>query len=91
MKVATLIARILLGLVFVFFGSNAFLNFIHAPLPDGLAGQFLSVLIQSHYVYFVGGVQAAGGALFLVNRYVKPEHVVPFTILLNAANGNSSP
>jgi putative oxidoreductase len=70
MKVATLIARILLGLVFVFFGSNAFLNFIHAPLPGGLAGQFLSVLFQSHYVFFVGGVQVAGGALLLVNRYV---------------------
>jgi|ERR1041384_1836398 uncharacterized membrane protein YphA (DoxX/SURF4 family) len=70
MKVATLIARILLGLVFVFFGSNAFLNFIHAPLPGGLAGQFISVLFQSHYVYFVGGVQVLGGALLLVNRYV---------------------
>ena len=31
------------------------------------------------------------GQRFLVNRYVKPEHVAPLTILLNAANGNSSP
>ena len=70
MKVATLIARILVGLVFVVFGSNAFLNFIHAPLPSGLAGQFLTLLFQSHYVFFVGGVQVLGGALLLVNRYV---------------------
>jgi putative oxidoreductase len=70
MKVATLIARILLGLVFVFFGSNAFLNFIHAPMPSGLAGQFLTVLFQSHYVFFIGGVQVAGGALLLANRYL---------------------
>lgn len=70
MKIATLIARILVGLVFVVFGSNAFLNFIHAPLPSGLAGQFLGVLFQSHYVYFVGGVQVLGGSLLLVNRYV---------------------
>jgi hypothetical protein len=28
---------------------------------------------------------------FLVNRYVKPEHVAPLTILLNAATGSSSP
>ena len=34
---------------------------------------------------------AKDGNRFLVNRYVKPEHVVPLTILLNAANGNSSP
>jgi putative oxidoreductase len=70
MKVAILIARILLGLVFVVFGSNAFLNFIHAMLPGGLAGQFLTVLFQSHYVFFIGGVQVAGGALLLANRYV---------------------
>ena len=70
MKAATLIARILVGLVFVVFGSNAFLNFIHAPLPSGLAGQFLGVLFQSHYVYFIGGVQVLGGVLLLVNRYV---------------------
>ena len=70
MKVATVIARILVGLVFVVFGSNAFLNFLHGPLPSGLAGQFLTVLFQSHYVFFIGGMHVAGGALLLVNRYV---------------------
>ena len=70
MKVATVIARVLIGLVFVVFGSNAFLNFIPAVLPSGLAGQFFTVLFQSHYVLFIGGVQVAGGALLLVNRYV---------------------
>ena len=70
MKVATFIARILVGLVFVVFGSNAFLNFIHAPLPTGLAGEFFTVLFQSHYVFFVGGIQVLGGALLLANRYV---------------------
>ncbi len=34
---------------------------------------------------------AKDGKRFLVNRYVKPEHVAPLTILLNAANGNSFP
>lgn len=70
MKIAALIARILLGLVFVVFGSNAFLHFIPAVLPAGLAGQFFSVLFQSHYLLFIGGVQVVGGALLLVNRYV---------------------
>jgi putative oxidoreductase len=70
MKVVTVIARILLGLVFVVFGSNAFLHFLPAVFPAGLAGQFLTVLFQSHYVYFIGGVQVVGGALMLVNRYV---------------------
>jgi Tol biopolymer transport system component len=33
---------------------------------------------------------AKDGKRFLVNRYVKPEHVAPLTILLQAAAGNSS-
>ena len=42
MKIATVIARVLLGLIFVIFGSNAFLHFLPMPpLPQGLAGDFL--------------------------------------------------
>jgi putative oxidoreductase len=71
MKIAALIARILLGLVFLVFGLNGFLHFIPMKgLPPGLAGQFLTALIQSHYVYFVSALQLIGGALLLVNRYV---------------------
>jgi putative oxidoreductase len=71
MKITALIARALLGLIFLVFGLNGFLKFIPmGPLPSGLAGQFLTVLIQSHYVLFVSAVQIAGGVLLLVNRYV---------------------
>jgi putative oxidoreductase len=71
MRIAALIARILLGLVFFVFGLNGFLNFIPTgPLPSGLAGQFLTALLQSHYALFVSAFQIAGGALLLVNRYV---------------------
>jgi putative oxidoreductase len=70
MKIAALIARILLGLIFVVFGLNGFLQFIPATLPSGMAGQFFGVLLQSHYVYFVSFFQLAGGALLLANRYV---------------------
>jgi putative oxidoreductase len=71
MKIAVLIARILLGLIFAVLGLNGFLNFIPVgTLPPGLAGQFMSVLMQSHYVYFVSAFEVAGGVLLLVNRYV---------------------
>lgn len=71
MKIAALIARVLLGLVFVVFGANGFLNFIPmGPLPSGLAGQFVTILFQSHYVLVVSAIQLVGGALLLVNRYV---------------------
>ena len=70
MKIAVVIARILMGVVFVFFGLNGFLQFLKAPLPTGLAGQFLMALFQSHYVWFICAVQIVGGMLLLVNRYV---------------------
>ena len=71
MKVAALVARLLLGLIFFVFGLNGFLQFIPVKeLPGGLAGQFITVFIASHYVLYVSGCQLAGGALLLVNRYV---------------------
>ncbi len=60
-----------MGLIFLVFGLNGFLHFIPmGPMPSGLAGQFIGLLFQSHYVYLVSAVQAIGGALLLVNRYV---------------------
>ena len=70
MKIVAIIVRILLGLMFFVFGLNGFLNFMHGPLPPGLAGTFLSTLVASHFVYFVAGVQVIAGALLLVNRFV---------------------
>ena len=70
MKIAVIIARILMGIIFVFFGLNGFLQFLKAPLPGGLAGQFVTVLFASHYIWFVCLVQVVGGLLLLVNRYV---------------------
>ena len=70
MKIASLIARILLGLVFVVFGLNGFLHFIPGQLPPGLAGDFLRALLQSHYVLFVSAVELVSGVLLLANRYV---------------------
>ena len=84
MKIAALIARILLGLVFFVFGLNGFLNFIPmGPLPTGLAGQFVTVLLQSHYVLFVSGIQLAGGVLLLVNRYVPLALVLLGPVIVN--------
>jgi len=71
MKIVALIARLLVGLVFLVFGLNGFLHFIPmGPLPTGLAGQFVTALMESHYVLVVSALQVIGGALLLVNRYV---------------------
>jgi putative oxidoreductase len=71
MKVLTVIARILLGLIFVVFGSNAFLHFIPMPpLPQTLAGDYTRVFIASGYVYVIGILQVGGGLLLLIGRFV---------------------
>ena len=70
MKIVALIARILMGLIFVFFGLNGFLQFLPNPgPPPGTAGQFVAALFASHYIYLVSGVQFVAGALLLINRY----------------------
>src|SRR3954454_22840714 len=71
MKILILIARLLLGLAFVGFGLNGFLNFLSmGPMPTGLAGQFMGALFLSHYYWVVAALQIAGGALLLSNRFV---------------------
>lgn len=71
MKIATIIVRVLLGLVFFVFGLNGFLQFIPVKQwPTGLAGQFVTVLMQSHYGLFVSGFQLIGGALLLIGLYI---------------------
>ena len=83
MKIAVLISRMLLGLVFVVFGLNGFLNFIKGPLPSGVAGQFLGALMQSHFVLVVSAVELAGGALLLANRYVPLSLVLLGPVIVN--------
>jgi putative oxidoreductase len=71
MRITALIARILLGLIFFVFGLNGFLHFFPmGPMPTGLAGQYITVMMQSHYFYFVAAVQVVGGALLLIGRYI---------------------
>jgi len=71
MKVVVLIARILLGLIFVVFGLNGFLHFIpQGPMPEGAAVQFFGALAASHYIHVIFAIQLVSGILFLINRFV---------------------
>lgn len=72
MKYAIIIVRVLLGLVFVVFGSNGFLHFL-GPIPSipGDAGAFLGALINSGYIYVIAGLEVVGGLLLLIGgRFV---------------------
>ncbi len=71
MKIAAIIVRLLLGLVFVVFGSNAFLHFISMrELPHNATGDFLNALFVSRYVYAIALCQIIGGLLLLLGRFV---------------------
>ena len=69
MKKVTIIARILLGLMFFLFGLNPFLKFLPMPQLGGVWDQFLGALFVSHYMWLVGATQVASGGLFLIGRY----------------------
>ena len=84
MKIATAIARILLGLIFVFFGSNAFLHFLPMPpLPQGVTGEYLHAFFASGYVYVIGGFQVIGGLLLLIGRFVPLGLTILGAIIVN--------
>jgi putative oxidoreductase len=84
MKIAALIARILMGLTFLVFGLNGFLNFIPSgPMPTGAAGEFTDAIIKSHFFMMVAVVQIVGGVLLLVNRYVPLALVILGPVIVN--------
>src|SRR5438067_10276498 len=70
MKITFIIARFLLGLIFLTFGLNGFLHFLPASLPSGTAGQFVGALFVSHYLVVVFLLQLIAAVLLLINRYV---------------------
>ncbi len=84
MKIVVLIARLLLGLVFAFFGSNVLFHFFPNPeLPPGPLKDFNTIMTTTHYMTMVGFFQVLGGLLLLVNRYVPLGLTILAAILVN--------
>jgi uncharacterized membrane protein YphA (DoxX/SURF4 family) len=64
-------ARVLLGLVFLVFGLNGFLQFIPQPPAPDKAMAFLGALAATGYMFpLIKSVEVIGGALLLSNRFV---------------------
>jgi len=71
MKITSIVARYLLGLIFTVFGLNGFLNFIHQPPPaNPLAMQFFAAVSASHFAAFFFAMQLLGGLLLLSGYFV---------------------
>jgi hypothetical protein len=83
MKALVLISRLLLGLMFLVFGLNGFLHFIPAPMPTGIAGQYVGALFVSHYLAAVFALERVAGVLLLANRFVRAALTILAPILVN--------
>lgn len=84
MKAVTIIARVLLGLIFVVFGFNGFLHFIHMPPPTNpLAVQFFTALSLSGYMKVVFLLQIIGGLLVLLGFFVPLGLTILCSIIVN--------
>jgi len=87
MKIAVLIARILLGLIFLVFGLNFFLHFSfipQSPPPAGKAGAFESGLFGSGYFFqYMKVIEILCGLFILINRFTALFVLIVFPISLN--------
>lgn len=69
-KVSVIVARVLLGLIFVVFGLNGFFLFVEPPEHTPVSGEFINLLILTGFIYFEKSLEIIGGALLLSNNYV---------------------
>jgi putative oxidoreductase len=70
MKVAALICRLLLGLVFLVFGANKLHQFIPATMPPGDAGTWSLLMVNHHWLTVVGVFECVGGLFLISGRFV---------------------
>lgn len=81
----TLVARILLGLIFFVFGLNGFLNFI--PQPENMPEQMVTIMngfmAMKYFFPFLKGTEVVCGLLLLSGYFVPLSLIVLAPIILN--------
>ena len=83
MKIAVIIARILLGLPFLIFGLNDFFKFIPMQPIPGDAGVLVGIMYTHGWLIFHGLLYVIAGVLLLVGRYVPVALVILGPIIVN--------
>lgn len=81
-----MVARILLGLIFLVMGLNGFLMFIPPPsggLPKGAMDFGIALAATGYMTPLVSGTQVVTGALLLANRFVPLALVVLAPVIVN--------
>lgn len=70
MKMAIVIVRVTLGLIFVVFGLNGFFLFITPPEHTPTGEAFINLLVATGFMYFEKSLEIIGGATLLSKNYV---------------------
>jgi putative oxidoreductase len=85
MKTSVLIARCLLGFLFLVFGLDYFFQFIpYQPMHTGKPGALVAGLKGTGYIYpMMKSIQIGGGLCLLLNRYAPFAAVALFPTSLN--------
>ena len=81
----TMVARILLGLIFFVFGLNGFLNFIPVPpeLPPKVT-DLMGAFMRAGYLFpLIKGTEVVCGALLLANFYAPAAVVMITPVIVN--------
>ena len=79
MRIVVIVARILLGLVFLAFGLNGLLHFMPNPPEPLPAAAFFGALWRTRYMFaLIFGTQVIGGALLVLGV------AVPFALVMLA-------
>lgn len=87
MKIASTIARLLLGLIFVVFGLNFWLKFAPIPpFPEGSqAAAFMGAMYVTGFLTVVKVLEVVGGLLLLTGRFTNLGLAILGPIVLNIA------
>jgi putative oxidoreductase len=83
MKIAVVIARVLLALPFLIFGANGFFHFFNPPLPPGDAGALTTIMFTHGWITFHSLLYLIAAVLLLVGRYVPVALVILGPFLVN--------
>jgi putative oxidoreductase len=70
MKRGVVVARVLLGVIFTFFGSNMLFNFLKTPPLTGDVATMSQLMFSHKWTLVYGVVQVAAGLMLLFGRFV---------------------
>jgi len=84
MKIATIIVRILLGLIYVMSSIVVLFNLVKAPEPTGAVKTFMDGMMATKYLLpFIKITELVCGLLLLSGRFVTLATVMIFPVTLN--------